>query len=282
MYSAIEVDRAIEELKKPVYGYTKAQLTAKIAHLCLGWAYIFGARGQYCTVSYRRNRSNAVGGKEGKVIAEKCMVLNGKKSACKGCKWFPKEQRTRTFDCRGFTWWVLHQIGIEISGGGATTQWDTKANWVEKGDIANLPKDKVCVLFWQEKKNPKKMGHTGLYVGGSDVIIHCSGTVKTDTLATKGWTNYAIPVGMYGDVPVPTPTKPTLRKGSTGKYVVECQNALLTLGYDLSPSGADGKYGKKTETAVKQFQKHEKLKVDGIVGKNTWNALDTEVAKVRG
>ena len=44
-----------------------------------------------------------------------------------------------------------------------------------------------------------------------------------------------------------------------------------------------GKFGKKTETAVKEFQgEHtgpdgKALKVDGIVGQNTWWALDNAV-----
>ena len=75
--------------------------------------------------------------------------------------------------------------------------------------------------------------------------------------------------------------KPTLRKGSTGVYVVECQNDLIRLGYDLSPYGADGKFGNKTEAAVKAFQKDHGLYVDGVVGPMTWDALDsTDPAKL--
>ena len=69
----------------------------------------------------------------------------------------------------------------------------------------------------------------------------------------------------------------TIKRGSTGPDVVECQEDLIKLGYDLSPYGADGKFGAKTEAAVKQFQTSVGLKADGIVGPKTWEALDAAV-----
>jgi peptidoglycan hydrolase-like protein with peptidoglycan-binding domain len=41
----------------------------------------------------------------------------------------------------------------------------------------------------------------------------------------------------------------------------------------------DGKFGPKTETAVKAFQKAKKLSVDGIVGPKTWAAIVVTVKK---
>jgi N-acetylmuramoyl-L-alanine amidase len=38
-------------------------------------------------------------------------------------------------------------------------------------------------------------------------------------------------------------------------------------------SGADGIFGAGTENAVKAFQRHHGLTVDGIVGKITWTKL---------
>ena len=63
---------------------------------------------------------------------------------------------------------------------------------------------------------------------------------------------------------------PTLRLGSKGDDVKYLQNLLNYYGYTVT---VDGIFGKKTEAAVKQFQKSRKLKVDGIVGQKTWNAL---------
>ncbi len=51
------------------------------------------------------------------------------------------------------------------------------------------------------------------------------------------------------------------------------QTKLVQRGYDLSPYGADGKYGNKTVEAVKAFQRDNGLQVDGICGKATWGAI---------
>lgn len=89
----------------------------------------------------------------------------------------------------------------------------------------------------------RNMDHIGIHIGG-EVIIHCSVEVKTRKTSDKGWTHYAIPKGMEGEIPVVT--RPTIRKGSVGPYVAECQEALLKRGYDLWKYGADGKFGDMT------------------------------------
>ncbi|GAY30706.1 N-acetylmuramoyl-L-alanine amidase [Prevotella sp. MGM2] len=58
-----------------------------------------------------------------------------------------------------------------------------------------------------------------------------------------------------------------LKKGSRGESVKTLQNAL-----HLMP---DGIFGSLTEEAVKQHQRSYGLKVDGIVGPNTWAVLRT-------
>ena len=72
-----------------------------------------------------------------------------------------------------------------------------------------------------------------------------------------------------------TNTYPTLRRGSTSEDVKKMQNMLLQLGYSLGSSGADGQFGPTTESVVKLFQSAQNLTADGIVGKNTWLALET-------
>ena len=53
------------------------------------------------------------------------------------------------------------------------------------------------------------------------------------------------------------------KKGADVKKLQECLGGLVV----------DGIYGTRTKTRVKEFQKNNKLKVDGIVGKNTAHAL---------
>lgn len=284
MNTAEHVDELIQNWK--VLSMPKAEIVQNLAMACIGWPYVYGEWGNYCTVSVRRNRSNSIKQKmpdESKVILNTCQVLRASKPQpdCNGCEFYPEGKKVRCFDCRGFTHWLLEQIGIEIKGQGATSQWSTNTNWLIKGPISQIPTDKVCVVFmWDSKK--QNMSHTGMHIGNG-VIVHCSGKVKEGKTTDRGWTHYAIPVGLEGSVtPMPTPvTKPMIRNGSVGEYVMEAQNKLIEAGYDLGRSGADGKFGAKTVAAVKAFQKSKGLKADGIVGKDTWAALDAVSGDVK-
>lgn len=52
---------------------------------------------------------------------------------------------------------------------------------------------------------------------------------------------------------------------------LDLQNSLKAAGFD--PGLLDGKIGKKTLNAVREFQASRGLKADGIVGEKTWAAL---------
>lgn len=68
---------------------------------------------------------------------------------------------------------------------------------------------------------------------------------------------------------------PLIRQGSKGVYVLIAQDGLNTLGYNTG--GLDGVFGTRTYTAVRNFQSKVGLSVDGIVGCNTWRALQERV-----
>ena len=74
---------------------------------------------------------------------------------------------------------------------------------------------------------------------------------------------------------------------NTGSYnpneasaVKKVQTALQRKGYDVGPTGVDGKYGPRTEAAVRKFQTDNNLQVDGIVGPDTRNALGVASVKI--
>ena len=282
MNSASDVNELFEQWKKQ--GKTKEELVVLTANAELGWPYVWGAVGAECTPDkrwYYAHRDVCPEG-EKKQILKTCQYYNedGTKTgkSCGGCTYYPDNMRTLCDDCQGFVKQVCSRVGITFAGGGATSMWDSAGNWSEKGVIANIPTNKVCCVFW---RNGEKMSHVGFYIGGG-IVIHCSGTVKREKLSSLRCTHYAIPRGLGGDTPMPTHA--TIRRGSTGADVVECQQDLLKLGYDLGSYGADGKFGAKTEAAVKQFQSThtdpntgDRLKVDGIVGPASWAALDAAV-----
>ncbi len=83
-----------------------------------------------------------------------------------------------------------------------------------------------------------------------------------------------------GTVPAPTlipavepappagkPPRPTLRRPTQGELVKLIQAKVGV--------PADGKFGPKTEAAVRAFQRKHGLVADGIVGPKTWKVLDT-------
>jgi peptidoglycan hydrolase-like protein with peptidoglycan-binding domain len=78
----------------------------------------------------------------------------------------------------------------------------------------------------------------------------------------------------------PKPTGPqgygglvTLRKGSTGLQVAYLQN-LLNARMPAPALWVDGMFGQDTDARVRQYQGRRGLVVDGVVGPQTWGALE--------
>lgn len=256
-------------------GLPKPVRIARIAEACMGWPYVFGAWGGLCVPSKRGTYMRD----EHPTIKSKCNVLKGSydwrniknNNYCGSCKW---AIGVRMYDCRGWTRWLLQQVGLDIAGGGCTSQYNNADNWTARGKIEDMP-DVVCCVFKYDSST-KKYEHTGMHVGGGK-IIHCSVNVQTGKTSDRGWTHYAIPKGLYGEEDLPVEiTRPTLRKGSKGADVEDLQTALNKLGFDCG--NVDGIFGTKTYNAVVAFQTEKLLNIDGIVGKKTWKALyDTGV-----
>ena len=258
MNTLTQVDELIAQMKAE--GQSAPEIVRQTALACLEWPYVFGAWGEECTPANRRRRARD----DHPTVVSKCQVLSGRAASCYGCKW---GEGVRMYDCRGFTAWLLRQVGLDLTGQGATSQYNTASNWAERGKISAMP-DCVCCVFRQV--NGRTMEHTGMHVGGG-VVIDCSTGVSS--VGMRGWTHYGVPVGLYseGEIPVET-VKPVLRKGDRGDNVRELQERLNELGYDCGT--ADGVFGTKTKDAVVRFQTDRGLDPDGIVGRKTWTALD--------
>lgn len=71
---------------------------------------------------------------------------------------------------------------------------------------------------------------------------------------------------------MPISTFPTISLGSTGNYVTDLQTKLKALLYYSGK--VTGNFDLETETAVKRFQLNNKLSADGIVGSQTWDAIN--------
>jgi len=67
-------------------------------------------------------------------------------------------------------------------------------------------------------------------------------------------------------------SEPVLNIGSTGLPVRRAQKRMSLVGYDVG--GVDGRYGPKTQAAVKKMQQQHNIAVDGVVGPQTWSVID--------
>src|SRR6478672_9633681 len=65
---------------------------------------------------------------------------------------------------------------------------------------------------------------------------------------------------------------PVLKAGASGLPVRRLQSRISAVGFDTG--GVDGRFGARTEAAVKKLQHDYNLSVDGVVGPQTWNVVD--------
>ena len=235
----------------------------------IGNPYIMGATGKPCTVSYREARAAQYPQYADK-IRENCPRLNKNVPSCKDCKWCDPETGVGklAYDCAQFVRWCMDSIGIKMVSG-ANSQWK-QTDWEQQGSIGTLPEDKLCIVYRQDGN---KMAHTGIYCGDG-YIIHAKGHdygVVKQPLGEPKFTHWGIPWGLYKEKQPMKPTWPTLEKGATGDYVYILQGMLNVNGNNCGK--ADGKFGAKTQSALKEYQALHDLNVTGICGKTTWASM---------
>lgn len=286
MNTAKYVDDLIARLKQQVISalISVSEACWQVALACVGWSYVYSAWEALCTPKERRYRFKLCPDKLS--IKAKCQAFEN--GDCNGCQWFPGGERTRCGDCRGFVKWIIQMItGFVLYGDTVSAQWNHKANWCVKGQFGVDPVPQNVLVNVFIKNSSGKWTHTGFYYNGS--TCECSSGVQYfPTMKKNRWTHWAIAACFASGYeqpkePVKEPEKQqegakpvsykTIRRGNYGELVKQCQTILQKLGYDLGICGVDGDFGQATEKAVKQFQKDHGLKVDGVVGQNTWAAL---------
>lgn len=200
--------------------------------------------------------------------------------------------------CKGYAWTnggqgVLEAIGTDKSisssygshgcpdkGANSMFSW-AKSKGADWGTIDTLPDIPGVALY--------KDGHAGYYIGGGYAVEWQGfnyGCVKTQ-VSKRPWTHwYMLPFIDYGDTGSAPPAMEMqtdhtlgsrlLKNGSSGADVKTLQELLNQLGSGLD---VDGKFGSKTEAAVKAFQKKAGVKQDGKYGEQTHSALMAAVAE---
>lgn len=231
----------------------------------IGCPYVMGGTGKVCSPSYREARAAQYPDYAAK-IRKNCPRLSGSATTCANCRWCDPETGIGKlcYDCAQLALACMAAAGIPLVSG-VNSQWQ-KTVFSEKGEISDLPAGKVCLVFRNDGITKIKMRHVGVYLG-DDTVVHAKGHdygVVRQALSAANFTHYGVPAGLYDNI------RPTLRRGNSGEYVLQLQQALDKTGAALNP---DGKFGTATENAVKAFQQAHGLTVDGICGPATWAAL---------
>lgn len=127
-------------------------------------------------------------------------------------------------------------------------------------------------------------GHCGIYIGNGKVVESTpkwNNGVQITALTARNWLKHGfLPYVEYGsreEVKTSVSVELTvLKKGSKGAEVKTLQRLLNAFGFkgkDGKVLAVDGSHGSNTDYALRSYQGHKGLAVDGCCGKLTWSAL---------
>jgi len=160
-------------------------------------------------------------------------------------------------------------------------------------DVQRLQEALAAYKYYTDRVSGSYLKNTRAAVAAfqADQQLESTGVadVKTQALLFSGTVPLPTPTPVPTPTPTPAPTptpsptpvpdlsfQGTLRNGSTGARVKLLQERLAALGF-YEGKFTTGYYA-RTTAAVKAFQTHNGLKVDGVAGEETWKALFAENA----
>ncbi len=114
------------------------------------------------------------------------------------------------------------------------------------------------------------------YLNRGDTVTVTGRSGSWHAVTYRGKSGYVY--GQYLTIDTAGSSTASLRRGSRGTAVKALQEDLILLGY--LNGKADGIFGARTEAAVRQYQRRNRLGVDGIAGKQTLSAVDAEVKRI--
>jgi Putative peptidoglycan binding domain len=171
--------------------------------------------------------------------------------------------------------------------------------WVETtitSPVSNKKVTETALCYWN---NDKSIAVGSIEDDGGRLVIVTESV--TDELKTSRFSFLVVPMSGFSgfriaeDVPVGNESPgligidvklkrpasvlseisfpPTLARGSKGSVVTALQTALKRFDVPNSPTDpgpVDGDFGPRTESAVRAYQTHPNITVDGVVGHETW------------
>lgn len=140
--------------------------------------------------------------------------------------------------------------------------------------ISEYPYDTTVIDYVKLRKVAQTEGEVILTIpAGSVVTVYDRTSNGFAKVKYDGKTGYCVDTHInLANIPAPTPQPGAekyteLKNGSEGAAVTALQSALAELGY-LEEEDVDGKFGAKTEEALKLFQKRNGLTRDGIASQD--------------
>lgn len=185
--------------------------------------------------------------------------------------------KSRAADCSGAETAVLRDLGVIPK----TADYNCRT-FMEKckkeGKLVPLKELQPGDVVFNKEVVPSHMGTFVGYAGGeSDMVVEFKGRddgCVRRKLSEGGWAiGGRLPDDWFDPEYPPLTRNLYYREGDPmyGEDVMRCKNQLLQKGY-LSKVSND-KFGKETDKAVRKFQTDNGLKVDGIIGQQTYKKL---------
>ena len=201
-------------------------------------------------------------------------------------KW--RDECERVFDCQGMAdCYVSEQLGKDIN----VRARNNYASWCDikgSGDIPAERRVRGAAVFMD---NGDYIHHVGFLVRPVDPakpygdwwVVEARGVmygvVKTK-LSQRKWNKWGWMTKYFEYAEVSIDDLPAeygdrnLMVGKSGSDVAALQEDLISLGYSCGKHGADGIFGKATESALKAFQHDQGLVEDGVAGPKTFARLN--------
>lgn len=219
-----------------------------------GCAYVYGCTGKPCTPAQRLVQSRQYPSCA-RAIRDNCPVLSGRTASCASCR----HQGRPAYDCAQLVRFTLREGGFRPPSG-ATSLWHARDLWQARLPFSlEYAKRQFCILFRREQSGTAArtvMAHTGVCLGDGRVIdarSHAKGVVLSAPHEYP-WSDMAILPGTGEGGAPEMGASSALPPGSKGETVRSLQTRLMALGFPLPRFGADGKYGRETQAALKAFQ----------------------------
>ena len=212
---------------------------------------------------------------------------NDAKAYAKAIYW--KEHAERVWDCQGLAdGYVTENAGLGTVNVRARNNYATWCGIKGTGVIPKARRVPGAAVF-VHSSSAGYITHVGYLVrpvdendpSGDWYVVEAKGVhygVVTTKLSQGKWNRWGWMTKYFDYAEQPETANEyggrNLRRGMSGSDVRALQSDLITLGYSCGAYGADGEFGRATESALKAFQKDNGLTVDGIAGKNTYAMLD--------